>query len=111
MEKEDGIRKAVKPEKEFIGDESDEDDVDLSKDEPDDKEKQDVQNIYRRACRGHQLALLDLLGQCEVISNAAFSKKMKRLYQGLNRRPAKARGEKGGRLGEGWDLLPFELYG
>jgi hypothetical protein len=35
---------------------------------------------------------------------------MKRLYQGLNRRLAKTRGEKGGKFGEGKDLLPFELY-
>jgi hypothetical protein len=65
---------------------------------------------FKKACGGHRSALSDLLGQCEAVSSAAFVKKMKRLHQGLNRRSAKARGENGGKLGEGKDPLPFELH-
>jgi hypothetical protein len=36
--------------------------------------------IFKRAYGGHQLALLDLLGQCEAILSPAYNKKMKRLY-------------------------------
>jgi hypothetical protein len=64
---------------------------------------------FKKAYGGHRSALSDLLGQCEVVSSAAFVKKMKRLYQGLNRRSVRARGENGGKLGEGKDPLPSEL--
>jgi hypothetical protein len=65
---------------------------------------------YMKSYGVFRSALTDLYGQCEVIPTDAFTKKMKRLYQGLKRRSARSRGAAGKKLGEGKDPMPFELY-
>jgi hypothetical protein len=65
---------------------------------------------YMKSYGVFRSALTDLYGQCEVIPADAHAKKMKRLYQGLKRRSARARGAAGKKLGEGKDPMPFELY-
>jgi hypothetical protein len=65
---------------------------------------------YKKAYGGDRSALSDLMNQCEVTPSQQQQNKLKRLYKGLNRTSAKARGATGARLGEGKDPLPFELY-
>jgi hypothetical protein len=65
---------------------------------------------YKKAYGGHRSALSDLMNQCEVTPSQQQQNKLKRLFKGLNRTSAKARGATGARLGEGKDPLPFELY-
>jgi hypothetical protein len=65
---------------------------------------------YNKSYGGHRSALTHLFTMCEVSPSVSFHAKMKRYMAGLKNTSAAARGEKGGKLGEGKEPLPFEVY-
>lgn len=67
-------------------------------------------NEYFKSYGGHRSGLTQLFTQCEVSPTKPFLQKMKRVMSGLKNTAARARGQAGGKLGEGKEPLPFEVY-
>ena len=65
---------------------------------------------YLKAYGTHRSALADLFTRSEVIQSELFKTSLAKLFKGLKKKSAKARGTKGMPLGEGKEPLPFELY-
>jgi hypothetical protein len=67
-------------------------------------------NEFNKSYNGHRSALTFLFTVCEVAPTPSFHAKMKRCMTGLKNTSAAARGEKGSKLGEGKEPMPFEVY-
>jgi len=65
---------------------------------------------YNKLYGGHRSALTHLFTICEVSPSESFRSKMKRYMTGLKNTSAAARNEKGSKLGEGKEPLPFAVY-
>lgn len=65
---------------------------------------------YMKSYGGHRSALTFLFMRCKFTASAEFLEELKQGMAGLKNTAAKARGETGGKLGEGKDPMSFELY-
>jgi hypothetical protein len=68
--------------------------------------KKEYNKLYGR----HRSALTHLFTMCEVSPLVDFHAKMKWYMAGLKNTSAAAHSEKGNKLGEGKEPLPFEVY-
>ena len=65
---------------------------------------------FLKSYGSHRSALTLLFTNCEVTPSSQFKQNLARFMKGLKNKAATARGEKGSRLNEGKDPLPFEVY-
>jgi hypothetical protein len=65
---------------------------------------------YNKSYGGHRSALTHLFTICEVSPPTTFQAKLKQYMTGLKNMSAVACGEKGAKLGEGKEPLPFDVY-
>jgi hypothetical protein len=68
------------------------------------------ENEFNKSYGGHRSALTYLFTQTEITPPALFYQKLKQGMTGLKNKSAEARGDKGSKLSEGKEPMPFELY-
>jgi hypothetical protein len=68
------------------------------------------ENEFKVSYGGHRSALTYLFTTTEITPPALFYQKMKQGMMGLKNKSAAARGDKGGKLSEGKEPMPFEVY-